>query len=155
GLVSGSMSIDADPWSTLLRITLERYDEALLRHMAARLFKPRNQWPAEELIERSLATINNAVVIDRRLKELEPAQRQVLALIGHSRQPRWHLGNLVEMVMALGHSDGLPPILALFETGLLYPILPAGLTRLKKFEQWLGQAGTTGLKVFAHPLVTA
>jgi hypothetical protein len=141
-------------WSDQLRNTFKCYDEPLLRQVAGRLFKPRNQWPAEELINRSLATFGNPAVIDRRLKELEPAQRQILALIGHSRQPRWQLGNLIELVMALGHSDGLPPILGLFESGLLYPCLPDGLQRLKKFEQWLGQAGSTGLKVFAHPLVT-
>src|SRR5262249_20156072 len=146
---------DAAYWSEQVENTLQRYDESLLRQVAGRLFKPRNQWPAEELIERGLAAIGNAAVVDRRLEELEPAQRQVLSLIAHSRQQRWHLGNLIELLMALGQSDALPSILTLFEAGLLYPCLPSGLTRLKKFEQWLGQAGTTGLKVFAHPLVTA
>jgi hypothetical protein len=146
---------DAAVWSTELQSTLQRYDESLLRQVATRLFKPRNQWPVAELIERSLASIDNPAVIDRRLQELEPAQRQILALIAHSRQPCWHLGNLIEMAMALGHNDGLPPILGLFESGLLYPCLPEGLTRLKKFEQWLGQAGTTGLRVFADPRVTS
>lgn len=133
--------------------TFEHYDEALLRQVAARLFKPRSQWPAAELIERSLAALENPTVIARRLKELAPAERQVLALIGHSRQPNWHLGNLVELAMALGNSDGLPPILALLESGLLYPCLPEGIGRLRKFEQWLGQAGATGLRVFAHSAV--
>jgi hypothetical protein len=145
----------ADPWSEHLRRTLAGYDEALLRGVSAHLFKPRSQWPVEELLERSLATMANAVVIDRRLKELEPAQRRVLALIGHSRQPCWDLGNLVFLIMALGDADGLPPILALLEAGLLYPYLAEGPKRLKSFEQWLGQAGTTGLHVFAHPAVTA
>ncbi|MBY0528528.1 MAG: helicase-associated domain-containing protein [Gemmataceae bacterium] len=140
-------------WSERLRETLEAYDEPLLRGIATRLFKPRNQWPVDELLERSLATIGNPPVIDRRIKELEPAERRVLALIAHSRQLRWDLGNLVFLVMSLGHPDGLPPILNLLEAGLLYPILPTGVTRLKSFDQWLGQAGTTGLTVFAHPAV--
>jgi Helicase conserved C-terminal domain len=142
-----------DLWSEHLRRTLAGYDEPLLRRVSAHLFKPRSQWPVEELLERSLATMANAVVIDRRLKELEPAQRRVLALIGHSRQPCWDLGNLVFLIMALGDADGLPPILALLEAGLLYPYLAEGPKRLKSFEQWLGQAGTTGLHVFAHPAV--
>lgn len=148
-------STEADGWSARLRQTLQSYDEALLRGVAARLFKPRNQWPVEELIERSQATFDNAAVIDRRLKELEPAQRQVLALIAHSRQPRWDLGNLIFLLMALGHPEGLPPILSLLEAGLLYPCLPESRSRLKNFEQWLGQAGNGGLAVFAHPAVTS
>jgi hypothetical protein len=142
-------------WSEQVRHTLQRYDESLLRPVTARLFRPRNQWPAEELIDRSLAALENAAVVDRRLKELEPAQRRALALIAHSRQPRWHLGNLIEMLMALGHSDALPPILALLEGGMLFPCLPATGKRLKLFEQWLGQAGSTGLSVFAPPQVAS
>lgn len=145
----------ADAWDERLRLTLEAYDEPLLRGLAAKLFKPRNQWPADELIDRTLATIGNAPVIDRRLNELDPAERRVLALIGHSRQSIWGLGNLVELVIALGHADGLPPILHLFESGLLYPVLPDGVARLRTFEQWLTQAGTTNLRVFAPPQVTA
>lgn len=144
----------AEFWADRLQQTLQAYDEPLVRGLATKLFKPRNQWPLDELIERSLATIGNAPVIDRRLQELEPAERRVLALIGHSRQPRWGLGNLIELVMALGHADGLTPILHLFESGLLYPWLPEGLTRLKSFDQWLGQAGA-GTYVFAPPQITA
>jgi hypothetical protein len=142
-------------WTDHLRQTLERYDEPLLRRVAAKLLKPRNQWPAEELIERSVATVGNAAAIDRRLKDLEPASLQLLALIGHSRQPRWRLGNLVELAIALGHGDGLEPVLALLEVALLYPELPAGLNRVKSFEHWLGKAGSAGLAAFAHPSVTA
>jgi hypothetical protein len=147
--------VDPAYWSDQLTQTLGRYDEALLRTVAGNLFKPRNQWPAAELIERSLAAVGNPALIDRRLKELEPAGRQVLALMAHSRQPRWHLGNLIELVMMLGHADGLPPVLSLLETGLLFPCLPDNVKRLKLFEQWLGQAGTMGLRVFAHPAVLA
>jgi hypothetical protein len=144
----------ADAWSERLRQTLQAYDEPLLRGLASKLFKPRNQWPVEELIERSLTTLGNAPVIDRRLQELDVAERRVLALIGHSRQPRWALGNLVELVIALGHSDGLPPILHLFESGLLFPCLPERVTRLKSFEQWMTLSAPTGLHVFAPPQIT-
>ena len=63
-------------WSAYLQQTLKRYDDALLRRVAARLIKPRNQWPADELIERCVALTGNVAVIDRRLKEADPAGRQ-------------------------------------------------------------------------------
>ncbi|HEY7310972.1 MAG TPA: helicase-associated domain-containing protein [Gemmataceae bacterium] len=157
--------VDPALWSELQRRTLTCYDAALLRQVAARLVKPRNQWPAEELIERGAAILSNPAVIDRRLQDRTPAARQVLALIGHSRQPCWHLGNLVELAIALGHSDGLQPVLELLEAGLLYPRLdceegtpgrnggPA--RKIKSFEQWMGAPGSTGLLVFAPPQIAA
>src|SRR4051794_22505925 len=117
---------DPASWSELQRGTLACYDEPLLRQVVGRLVKPRNQWPVEDLIERSVETTSNPAVLDRRLKELEPAGRLVLALMGHSRQPCWSLGNLVEMLLALGQVDGLQPVLALLESGLLYPDLGPG-----------------------------
>ncbi len=146
--------IDPQPWSDLLGRTLAAYDEELLRPVAGRLFRPRSQWPAEELVERGVATVANAAVIDRRLQDLGPAERRLLALVGHSRQPRWRLVNLLEMLAALGHGDGLDPVSRLFDVGLLYPCLSPAAPRLKSFEQWLGQASVTGFEVFAHPLVT-
>jgi hypothetical protein len=147
-------------WTDRLRRTLACYEEPLLRQVAARLFKPRSQWPAEELIERSINTFQNPAVLDRRLADLDPAARQLLALIGHSRQPRWQVGNLVEMLVALGHADGLDAVVHLLQAGLLYPeIAPAaGVNgsgpRLRHFEQWLAQTEGRRLTVFAHPLVT-
>jgi len=40
----------SDPavWSDLLRQALGRYDEPLLRQVAAKLVRTRNQWPADE-----------------------------------------------------------------------------------------------------------
>src|SRR5690349_8888119 len=117
---------EAASWSERLRRTLRCYDEPLLRQVAARLFKPRNQWPADELIERSLGTVANPPVLDRRLADLDPAARQLLGLIGRSRQPRWQVGNLVELLVTLGHPDGLAPVLAALRAGLLYPdVAPA------------------------------
>src|SRR5579875_3925182 len=113
--------VDPSYWSELQRHTLESYDETLLRQVAARLVKPRNQWPIEDLIERGAAAASNPVIIDRRLQDLTPPARRVLALIAHSRQPFWALGNLVELTIALGHGDGLQPVLELLEAGLLYP----------------------------------
>lgn len=132
--------IDPAYWSEYLRQTLQCYEVSLLRNVAAPLLKPRNQWPVAELIDRCVAVTTNTALIDRRLSELDAPERQLLALIGHSRQPRWNLGNLVELLMALGHAEGLPTVLKLFEQGLLYPDLPAvKVPRLKSFEQWVGQ----------------
>ncbi len=146
---------DPDFWSDLQRGTLARYDEALLREVAARLVKPRSHWPAEELIERGVAAAANPAILDRRLQDLTPAARQVLALIGHSRQPCWAVGNLVEMAMALGQPDGLRPVFDLLQAGLLYPHLEPAGGRVKTFEQWLAYPPASGLLVFTLPLVAA
>jgi hypothetical protein len=157
----------SDPayWSELQRHALASYDEPLLRNVAARLIKPRNQWPVEDLIERSAAATSNPVVIDRRLQDLTPQARRVLALIGHSRQPYWHFGNLVELTIALGHGDGLQPVSELLEAGLVYPSLKGepsapssnGVAgkKIKSFEQWMAAPGPAGLLVFAPPLIAA
>jgi hypothetical protein len=134
---------------------LRRYDEPLLRQVCARLLRPRNQWPCEELIERSVAVAGNPAVIDRRLQDMEPAARKLLALIAHSRQPSWQLGHLVELLVSLGHAVDVRPVLALLEEGLLYADLPEAVQRLKSFEHWLTVGAANGLAVFAHPDVAA
>src|SRR5262249_21596851 len=126
-----------------------------LRQVAGRLYRPRNHWPVAELIERGVATLGNAAVIDRRLHDLDSPARKFLAVIAHSRQPRWQAGHLLEGLAALVNGEGMRPVLALMEEGLLYPALSPEAPRLKNFEHWLGQAGATGYGVFAHPHVTA
>src|SRR5262249_22949503 len=93
--------------------------------------------------------------LDRRLQDLDPAGRQVLALIGHSRQPCWQVGNLVEMAMTLGQPDGLRPVFDLLGAGLLYPHLGSTGGRVKSFEQWLAYPPPGGLLVFTLPLVAS
>ncbi len=136
-------------WFEAIRQTLQRYEEPLLRSVSKRLLKPRNQWPVDDLINRCVDT-SDPTLLDRRLKELEPASRQVLALIGHSRQMLWNMGNLVEMVVALGHADGLKPLFDLLEAGLLYP--RGGEGKVRSFEQWLAFANEGSLLLFAHPV---
>src|ERR1700758_3328787 len=115
-------SVDPAVWSEQLQRTLACYDEALLRQVAGRLVKPRSHWPVDDLIERCVGTAANPALVDRRLSDLEPAGRLLLALIGHSRQPCWAVGNLVELLFTLGHVDGLKPVLDLLEAGLLFPL---------------------------------
>jgi hypothetical protein len=157
-------------WSSRVEETLSCYDEALLRQVSARLFKPRSEWPARELIDRSLATLDNAAVLDRRLNDLELPGRRLLACMYHSRQPRWRLGSLLELLAALGSGEGPQHMFSLFESGLLYPDLWTTNTsspetcgtptvshrpHLKNFEQWLGQGSVTGFTVFTHPHILA
>ena len=78
-----------------------------------------------------------------------------MALIGHSRQPRWPLGNLMEFLVSLGHPVDMGPVFNLLKAGLLQPDLPDRVGRLNSFEQWLGLGQSRGPMVFAHPNVTA
>jgi hypothetical protein len=148
-------STDAAAWSEVLRSTLERYDEPLVRAVAARLIRPRSEWPVADLIERIVAAAANPVIVDRRLRELPPACRRLLALLAHGRQPRWRMGSLLELLAALGHAEGPAPVFTLLEYGLLYPELPDRAGRLASFEQWLGQASAVGFTVFSPPQVAA
>jgi hypothetical protein len=152
----------ADDLIDCVRDTLRSYDEPLLRQVAQKLCRPRNQWPSDELVERIVAGLANPVMLDRRLKELPAACRQLLALIGHSRQPRWRVGSLVEMLVTLGHADGLAPVVELLTMGLLVPVLAGGAApadgsprvQLKSFEQWLSVSGGTSPTAIAIPLAT-
>jgi hypothetical protein len=158
------MKPTADPWADHTRHTLMRYDDALLRQVAHRLCKPRNQWPVDELLDRIVAGLGNAALLDRRLKELPVACRQLLAIIGRSRLPRWPVGSLVEMLVALGHSDGLAPLVTLLESGLLLPeLFPVGSdpethkatarNRFKNIEGWLSRSEPMPI-VVATPAIT-
>jgi hypothetical protein len=149
-------SLASQSWSEYLTHTLERYTDSLIRLVAARLIKPRSQWPIDELIGRMVAAMENAAVIDRRMKDLGPVERRLLAFVGHSRQPRWRLGSLLELLAATGHNEGPAPVFALLEAGLLFPDVlgvPGLNGKLKNFEQWLGQASGTGFTLFIHPRV--
>jgi len=154
------MSI-ADPalapelWSGRARDALSRYAEPLLRQVVQRHLKPRNQWPPEELIDRSVAALTNAAAIDRRLKELPESCRKLLAVVGLSRQPVWRVGHLITLLATLGHTEGLTPILELVEGGLIHPELPSTLAKLKQFEEWLGPSGVATARLFVHPSVSA
>ena len=154
----------ADLWHQHTRHTLQRYDKALLRQVAHKLCKPRNQWPVDEILDRVAAALTNAAMIDRRLKELPSACRQILAVMGRGRQTRWPVGTLIEILVALGHDDGLAPLVALLESGLLLPeLFPLGSDpdqeksgvrgRFKHIASWLARSEPMPM-LLAAPTVT-
>ena len=126
----------------VIRTALARYDDPLLRAVAAKLFKPRSHWPLDELIDRAVESLANAPVIDRRLKDLPTASRRFLAAAGLSRQSVWPVGQVLAMLATLGHSEGLAPVLALLDAGLAVPILPEEDKPIRRWEDWLGTAPT-------------
>jgi hypothetical protein len=142
------MSIPADAdWSDRARTALAGYSEPLLRSVAARLVKPRANQPVEDVLDKLVAAQTNAPVIDRRVRELPPECRKLLALIGLSRQQRWKVAHLITLLAALDHAEGFAPVQALLETGLLFP--DWGDAPLDDFA-----AVASGV-VFAHPAVSA
>ncbi|GIW78757.1 MAG: hypothetical protein KatS3mg105_0564 [Gemmatales bacterium] len=149
------MSLESSHWNERLRETLERYEEGLLRGVSDKLFKPRSHWPTAELIERSIATIGNAAVVDRRLQAVAETGRRLLAVIGQSRQPRWKLGNVMELLYMLDSEADIRTIRQLLEAGMLYPELPPKGRKLRDFDQWLGFCDGQSAYVFAHPGITA
>jgi hypothetical protein len=120
------------------------------------------------LIERCAGALEDAAVVDRRLQDLEEADRRLLAYIGHSSQPEWQLGNLLEILAALGSNEGPQQVFRLFEAGLLYPVLSLDIenpiaaqnsnvravrTRLRSFTEWLRRGTDTRFAVFTPPQV--
>ncbi len=146
-------SPDSDDWSARSQAALAAYAEPLLRAVAGRLVRPRTQIPVEELVEKAVATLLNPPVIDRRVKELDPAARKLLALIGRSRQPRWKVGHLIALLSSLGHVEGFTPIQAALDAGLLFPEANPQAPPVADFAAWLGSAGSMAAVVFLHPAV--
>ncbi|HSQ57646.1 MAG TPA: helicase-associated domain-containing protein [Gemmata sp.] len=138
-----------EDWSVRCRDAITRYAEPLVRSVAARLIRPRVNQPVEELIAKSVATLGNPPVIDRRIRDLPEASRKLLAIIGLSRQPRWRVGHLLAFLAALGHSEGFAPVADALAAGLLFPNLPPDSPPLTDFALI-----ATG-EVFAHPAVSS
>lgn len=142
-------------WDEFARTALSHYDETLLRSVAAKLFKPRNQWPVEELIDRSIEAFTNAPMIDRRVRELPTAAQQLLAVIALSRQPRWTVGQLLALLGCMEHQEGLLPITTLLDTGLILPEVQGGeaAAKIRQWEDWIGTT-TMHARIAVHPAVT-
>jgi len=146
-------SAESDAWSVQVRDALTLYAEPLLRQVAAKLVRSRSNQPIDDLLDKAVGTLANPPVIDRRIKDLTPAARTVLAVIGLSRQPRWKVGHLLSLLAAFGHAEGFTPIQEALEAGLLVPELRG--QALTDFAAWLGAAGTLNAMVFAHPAVAS
>lgn len=142
----------APAWADRARLALARYDETLLRAVAGRLFKPRSQWPADDLIDRALETLANPPVIDRRVKEFPPAPRALLAAVGLSRHEDWSVGQVLALLAALGHAEGMAPVLQLLDGGLAFPVLADGTRPIRGWEDWLGTTPTTARLLIPAPV---
>ncbi|MFQ3649314.1 MAG: hypothetical protein SNJ75_03195 [Gemmataceae bacterium] len=148
------MNADAD--LQRVRATLDRYDEPLLREVAARLAKPRNHWPRADLIDKCLEVLQNPPVLDRRLADLPDRVRRLLALLARSRQSIWPLASLFELLLAFGEEPAAvgPTLQDLFEAGLLYPVLGDKVSRFGSFGYWMSTATEGPLSVLApRPIV--
>src|SRR5829696_6990340 len=121
------MRSDPAEGAAAVRAALARYDEALLRTVSARLFKPRSHWPADELIDRAVESLANPPVVDRRLKDLPPAARTLLAAVGLSRRFEWPVAQLQ----------------ALLDSGLAVPLPSENGRPIRQWEDWLGATPTT------------
>jgi hypothetical protein len=135
-----------------VRAALALYDEPLLRAVAARLFKPRSQWPPDELVARAAETLTNTPVVDRRIKDLSPSCRSLLAAIGLSGRTNWPVGQLLAISATLGYPEGLAPILALLDAGLAVPVVPEDSKRLRSWEDWLA-ADPTNARLLVPTIV--
>lgn len=125
---------------------MSRYSEPLARSVATKLVRPRTNQPLEDLIDKAITTLTNPPVIDRRIRDLPVTSRQLLALIGLSRQPRWKVTHLLTLLTVLGHAEGFAPVQTALEAGLLFPELPTG-QQLESF------AAIATAEVFTHPAV--
>jgi len=131
-----------------VRATLESYGDVLLRRVAANLIKARTVIPGDELADRILATLANTPMIDRRMLSLSPAARALPAVMHLAHQCEWKIGHLLQALAACGFSEGMAPVIELFEIGFLYPVRDSS-TPLADFEPWLTQAEPLERRVFA------
>jgi hypothetical protein len=131
---------------------LAKYSETLLRSVAGKLFRPRNTWSAEEVRDRLLVALKDPVLIDRTLRTLSPTARQLLRLVGVSRQPLWRVRGLLDLLKALGHEDGIAAVQDLLAAGLIFPALPPKSVPITSFDGWLQQLTTQPLLAFTLPL---
>ena len=145
---------DFAPADLRVRAVLRRYDEVLLRDVTRRLLKPRNQWPVEELIEKSIQMLNNPVSIDRKLRELPPAALGLMAMLGFAGLTSCTMSDLLSLLRLLDNDDSLGPVTALLDQGLIFTDLPdVGSFKLKSFEDWYGSAPAYACGMAFHPAV--
>jgi len=156
----GTGSPAESDWARVIRRAFERYDDTLLGEITTRLIKPRTTQSREELVQRSIDFFENPVQLDRRIQALEPSSAVLLEIAAKTRQNRWFVGTLAEMVLTLGWDEGIKPVLGLVEAGLAFPWFGPECDQLAFKPQfanllhWLAQPGPSGhLLVFPEPLL--
>ncbi|CAN5620380.1 hypothetical protein BH11PLA2_BH11PLA2_19480 [soil metagenome] len=102
-----------------LTAALDHYQDDLLRRVAGKLFRPRINQPREEILEKLIATYGNPPVLDRCLLGLPPEARQLLALIGRTRQPHWRVSDLLALLSSFPVADAFNVIDSLLKSGLI------------------------------------
>ena len=142
-------------WAERIRAAVSGYAEPLLRLVARRLIKPRASFTPEELAARMVEASGNAVLLDRRLKELTEPARSILALLALSQQPVWRLGGILELLSFIPAASGMDTVFELFQSGFLFPQRSSDLLPLESFEQWLASSGETQYRVWSPPAMTA
>ena len=112
-----------DPTIETVRDTFERYEAVVRLTILSALAKPRQPMEMDDLTDKAMNVLLNPPVIDRRIRELPGACRKLLAVMAITRNYRWRIGDMLQVLSTLGHHDGLVPFLTLMENGLLYPAL--------------------------------
>lgn len=144
---------DRATWLNQVQTILDRYREELVRQVAAKLIRPRQLWAVDELRDKMVAMLDDPVGIDRALKPIAPAARQVLRLVDLSRQPRWPLQSIVDLLPIVGAREGLGPVRELLDAGLIFPDVVGSLP-IESFDSWLSQAATAPLWLVVPPSVS-
>src|SRR5207244_9473220 len=147
---------DADaPALSACATALARYAEPLLRSIAGRWQRLRNQWTGDEVRERLQEALTDPVAVDRTLKTVSPTARRLLRLMAIARQTHWRLRALADFLAVLDPGEGVAAVRELLDAGLLYPQLAERSGPLASISTWLTQAATQPLAVVAVPLAAA
>ncbi len=77
----------------------------------------------------------------------------MLAFMGISQQPRWKIGELLTLLAALGHAEGLAPVEEALNAGLLFPDIAPEAEPIEDFPAWFGSRGMLAAEVFVLPAV--
>ena len=153
----------APAWDqSAVELAWEGYAEGLLRIIAGNALKARQKLPVAELREKLLTWHSNPPQIDRRLKELTPSARTLLALMHIGKRAQWRIGTMLELVSCLhGQSadslavDGLKVVEELFLQGMIVPVANPDRKKLNSFEEWLGQGVPDQYRVWIAPEIMA
>ncbi|HMP15714.1 MAG TPA: hypothetical protein PKD72_01720, partial [Gemmatales bacterium] len=138
------------------------YAEPLLRQISAKVMKPRQKLPLAELKQKLLHWHDNPPLVDRRLRELSLPARTLLAIPYLGKRTLWRLGTLLEVVSSFSQqdscdlpTDNLKVIEELFLYGMIIPVAQAERSKLKSFEDWLGQGQPEQYRVWVAPKLLA